>query len=43
MTKRADILARRIEQGAAELAAYVEGLTDEEWRKPVADGRSVMQ
>ena len=41
MTNRADILARRIEQGAEELAAYVAGLTDEEWRKPVADGRSV--
>jgi DinB family protein len=41
MNKRADDLAARIEQGARELAAYAEGLTDEEWRTPVVDGRSV--
>lgn len=41
MNKRADDLAARIEQGARELAAYVEELTEEEWRRPVLDGRSV--
>lgn len=41
MNSGAEILARRIEQGAEELAAYVAGLTEEEWRKPVRDGRSL--
>jgi hypothetical protein len=41
MKKRADILAARIEQGAEELAAYVAELTEEDWRKPVSDGRPV--
>jgi hypothetical protein len=35
--RRADLLAARIEQGAAFLAAFAEGLSDEEWRKPVSD------
>lgn len=41
MNKRADALATRVERGAEELAAYVAGLTDSEWRTPVADGRTV--
>jgi hypothetical protein len=32
MSRRADLLADRIEQGAAALAAFAEGLTDAEWR-----------
>ena len=42
---RAESLADRIEEGAATLAAFAEGLSEEEWRKPVSksgrDGRSV--
>ena len=40
MTKknaRAEALAARIEQGAAELAAFAEGLSESEWRKPCND------
>lgn len=33
---RAGALADRIEEGAALLAAFVEGLSDEEWRTPVS-------
>jgi len=44
-SRRAELLAERIEQGAALLAAFAEGLTEAEWRKPVTegwrDGRSV--
>jgi len=44
-TNRAESLADRIEVGAAGLAAFAEGLSDEEWRTPVSesgrDGRSV--
>src|SRR5262244_3493031 len=40
---RAESLAARIEQGAAGLAAFAEGLSDAEWRTPVSatDQRSV--
>ena len=42
---RAESLANRIEEGAATLGAFAEGLSEEEWRKPVSesgrDGRSV--
>jgi uncharacterized damage-inducible protein DinB len=41
--RRAEALAERIEEGAALLAAFVEGLSKEEWRAPVSasDSRSV--
>ena len=35
---RSEKLAARIEQGAAELAAFAEGLSDAEWRTPVNNG-----
>jgi uncharacterized damage-inducible protein DinB len=40
---RAEALAARIEEGAAGLAAFAEGLSDSEWQKPVSatDHRSV--
>ena len=43
MSHRAESLADRIEEGAAGLAAFAEGLSDAEWRKPVSttDRRSV--
>jgi len=43
MSRRAESLADRIEEGAAGLAAFAEGLSEEEWRKPTSstDGRSV--
>lgn len=45
MSRRAELLADRIEEGAAGLAAFAESLSDAEWRKPVReggrDGRSV--
>lgn len=34
MTRRAEFLADRIEQGAAGLAAFMEGFSDAEWRTP---------
>lgn len=41
MGHRADALADRIEQGAAALAAFAEGLSDEQWRKTIPpDGRT---
>lgn len=42
-SRRAELLAARIEQGAAGLAAFVEGISDAEWRKPLSatDRRSV--
>lgn len=41
MGQRANALAERIEQGAAALAAFAEGLTDEQWRRTIQpDGRS---
>jgi hypothetical protein len=40
MSKRAEALARRIEEGAETLAAYAQGLTDAQWRAAVPpDGR----
>src|SRR5215471_15248457 len=41
--RRADLLANRIEEGAAGLAAFAEGLSDAEWRTPVSatDLRSI--
>jgi hypothetical protein len=41
--RRAGLLADRIEQGAAELAAYVKGLSDAQWRLPMSatDRRTV--
>ena len=41
MNNRAEALAARIEEGAATLAAFVEGLSDPDWGKPVRDGRSI--
>ena len=43
MGLRAESLAARIEEGAAGLAAFAEGLSEAEWRTPVSvsDGRSV--
>jgi hypothetical protein len=40
---RAESLAKRIEQGAANLAAFVEGLSEPEWQTPVSrsDPRSI--
>ena len=35
MSRRAESLATRIEEGAAGLAAFAEGLSDSEWRTPV--------
>ena len=42
-SRRAELLAARIEEGAAGLAAFAEGISDEEWRKPVSasDRRTV--
>jgi hypothetical protein len=41
MNNRAEALAARIEEGAAILGAFVEGLSDSDWRRPVRDGRSI--
>ena len=43
MGQRVNLLADRIEEGAATLAAFVEGLSEAEWRTPVSptDHRSV--
>ena len=43
MGRRAEQLADRIEEGAAGLAAFAEGLSEEEWRTPMSgtDRRSV--
>ena len=42
-SRRAQRLAERIEKGADELAAFVQGLSDEQWRKPISanDRRTV--
>src|SRR6516164_5918547 len=34
--RRAELLADRIEEGAAGLAAFAEGLSESEWRTPVS-------
>jgi hypothetical protein len=36
MGRRAELLADRIEEGAAELAAFAEGLSETEWRTPLS-------
>src|SRR6476620_9571325 len=42
MSKRAEALAQRIEEGAQTLAAYAQGLTEAQWRSPVPpDGRQI--
>ena len=43
MGRRAELLADRIEEGAAGLAAFAEELSEAEWRTPMSgrDGRSV--
>ena len=43
MGRRAESLANRIEEGAAGLAAFAEGLSEAEWRTPMSgrDGRAV--
>jgi len=43
LSRRAESLADRIEEGAAGLAAFAEGLSEAEWHTPVSvsDGRSV--
>ena len=38
MSRRAESLAERIEEGAACLAAFVEGLSEDDWRTPVSAG-----
>jgi hypothetical protein len=38
MGQRAELLADRIEEGAAGLAAFVEGLSEKEWRTPMSTG-----
>jgi hypothetical protein len=38
MGRRAESLAKRIEEGAAGLAAFAESLSEAEWRKPVTEG-----
>jgi hypothetical protein len=45
MSRRAELLAARIEEGAAGLAAFVEGLSDAEWGTPTSptDRRTVGQ
>lgn len=37
-TGRAELLADRIEEGAAGLAAFAEGLSEQDWRTPVTEG-----
>lgn len=42
MSMRAELLARRIEEGAATLATYAQGLSDAQWAATVPpDGRTV--
>lgn len=43
MSARAEALAKRIEQGAAGLASFAEGLSDADWKKTISasDKRSV--
>lgn len=43
MSRRSESLANRIEEGAANLAAFVGGLSEEQWQTPVSatDRRSV--
>ncbi len=41
MGRRAELLAARVEAGAALLAEFAEGLSDAEWSTRVRDGRTV--
>lgn len=41
MSSRSEVLASRIEEGAAGLAAFAEGISEKEWQTPVRDGRKV--
>src|SRR5581483_3261057 len=42
MSKRSNALAERLERGAADLAAFARGLTDEQWQaRLLGDGRKV--
>ena len=41
MSRRAESLAARIVEGASELAAYAEGLSETQWNSRVKDGRTV--
>ena len=42
MSKRAETLATRLEQGATQLSTYAESLTPQQWSAPVAqEGRSI--
>src|SRR6266545_2527355 len=45
MSRRAELLAARIQEGAAALAAFAEGLSDAEWESPTSptDRRTVGQ
>jgi uncharacterized damage-inducible protein DinB len=45
MSRRAELIANRIEEGSAGLAAFVEGLSDAEWGTPTSptDRRTVGQ
>ena len=45
MSRRAELLAARIEEGAAGLAAFAEGLSDADWETPISatDRRTVGQ
>jgi len=36
MSRRAELLADRIEEGATALAAFAEGISEADWRKPVS-------
>jgi ubiquinone/menaquinone biosynthesis C-methylase UbiE len=38
VSRRAEVLADRIEEGAAKLASFAEGLSEAEWRAPVKEG-----
>src|SRR5437899_9113034 len=38
MSRRAELLASRIEEGAAGLAAFAEGLSETEWNVPMSVG-----
>jgi hypothetical protein len=39
MSRRAESLANRIEEGASGLAAFAEGLSEAEWRTPMSGGK----
>jgi hypothetical protein len=41
MKRRSEVLAARIEEGAATLADFASALTDAEWRTTTRDGRSI--